>query len=248
VVLRCAISIHYRLFKASLMNPVVVIASHLRVSITRQNIQSLLRQSIVPQVVLVVSVPDEYARWKDEFPDIHILKERNWPLGRKWQVGVNHARTLNADPMIITGSDDILGIDFVKNACALSWRFDFIGLHDWGVLHENYLYSIGYNAKMPLGAGRVYSKKVLDAMDWAVFNTRINRHLDDLGYQNVKKSTQSVLMVGDAAAYGLHIVSVKGAWVMMNKFKAMLRHPNCTVRSKVAGTEVEGLIGFKPIV
>ncbi|HMJ67597.1 MAG TPA: hypothetical protein VK508_01815 [Cyclobacteriaceae bacterium] len=230
------------------MNPVVVIASHLRSSITRQNIQSLLRQSVVPEIVLVVSVPDEYERWKKEFPIIHVLKERNWPLGKKWQAGVDHARKLNADPMIITGSDDILGVDFVKNACSLSRQHDFIGLQDWSVLHESFLYSITYNAKIPLGAGRVYSNGLLEAMNWIVFNTRINRHLDDQGYHNTRRLCRPMLIVRDAAAQGLHVVSVKGPWVMMNRFVSMLQHPNCTVRSKVEAIEVQNLIGFKPIV
>lgn len=228
------------------MNPIVVIASHLRISITRQNIQSLLRQSIVPKIVLVVSFEDEYRRWKKEFPSIHVLQERNWPLGRKWQAGVNHARTLGADPLIITGSDDILGVDFVRNA--ISMNYDFIGLHDWKVLHDDILYAVSYKAKIPLGAGRVYSGRLLEKMNWEVFNKRMNCHLDDLGYINTLTFTKSILLVKNADTHGLHVVSAKGSWIMMNSFKAILRHPNCAIVSKSNGVEVEKLLGFKPII
>jgi hypothetical protein len=97
------------------MNPVVLIATHNRVEITKRNIETLQAQTIKPKIVLIVSSIQDYEAFKDM--DISLIRTPNNPLGFKWQTGVQFAMKLKPDLLIITGSDDILGKTYIEKAC-----------------------------------------------------------------------------------------------------------------------------------
>jgi choline kinase len=217
------------------VNPVVLIATHKRVKVTCINIDSLLKQSLNPIICVVCSDKEECVHFNNVYErnlDVHIVYHENMPLGRKWQHGVNHCRQyLSADPLIITGSDDILGPDFVKKACEkVKEGYDFIGLREWFVIHDKFRYKLEYKPEMPLGAGRVYSKKLLDLLGWRIFDTTKSKLLDDLGWHRASKAKKHI--VDDIEAEGMTIESIKGDWPMLNPFEKMIRHKNITVISK----------------
>lgn len=205
------------------MNPIVVICTHNRLEITSYNIRSLLKQSVIPKIVLVVSNQEERIYYMKQFPQIHLCIFPNVPLGAKWQHGVNAAYELRADPLIILGSDDILGPDFIKICCESD--YPFIGLWHWYIHHKGRTYYCEYLPKQPLGGGRTYSYELLRRLDGKIFSTKINRHLDD--YAVVKTASQGIEAHEDLR---LQVHAVKGDWPVLNPVN--LTHPNIKVISE----------------
>lgn len=214
------------------MNPVVLIATHNRISITSKCIESLMMQSVQPKIVLVSTKESEYRYYCKHYPNIVNHQCSNTPLGAKWQEGVNIARHHLPDPLIICGSDDILGGNFVENACAIvKSGVEFIGLNRWHVYSNKVLYTYDYNASIPLGGGRCYSAKALQELNYKLFDVARDKHLDDHGWRMVNSSTMPRLIVRDVLQEGLNVVSIKGNWQMMNPFNKFEGNRNVTLVS-----------------
>lgn len=222
--------------------PVVLIASHDRLEITGQNIASLNQQVPRPEIVLIVSEEYEYLYFVDRFPNLHVYNFPNNPLGAKWQFGVNRCRDLGANPLIITGSDDVLGRDYIKNALKLlDQGFQFIGLRRWFVYDpgKGKAYLFDYNPQQPLGGGRVYTAKLLEKFGWQIFESK-EKHLDDRGWK-IAKSEKNIL-VTDIDSKGLYIIAVKGAWETMNPLAKHFGHPNTKLLSEWDADHIKNLI------
>lgn len=199
-------------------NPVVLLCSHRRQEITRINIKSLLEQSVKPKVVLMLSDWSEADLFRNLFAEITVEVVANDPLGRKWQMGVNVARKLSPNPLIITGSDDVLGPDFIKNGLKLlDLGYQFIGLRKWICFDpktkKGYIFE--YKApNFPLGGGRIYSEELLIKMRYNLFDLKISKHLDDKGWETAKLSRY--IVTNEIEKFGLYITAIKGDWPMLN--------------------------------
>ena len=177
---------------------------------------------------MVVSERSELKYFKSlDLVNVKVVGTLNKPLGLKWQFGVNEARLLKANPLIICGSDDQLGDRFVESACKLINNYDFIGLKRFYVIYKRKRYTIEYKPAMPIGGGRIYSKKLLDKIDWKLFNQGKNRHLDDDGWKLALQNTNRLLLVSNVENAGLELTAIKGNWSMMNPFNPY--HPNISV-------------------
>lgn len=227
------------------MNPVVLIATHNRLEITSKSIENLMMQSVQPKIVLVVSDQKEWDYYAKRFP-VELVNAPNNPLGAKWQAGVALAKTLNPNPLIICGSDDILGIDFIENACALiKSGYDFVGLSRWHVYHQGMLYTYDYNASIPLGGGRCYGARALNEIRWKLFDTSKERHLDDDGWKRVNSTILRRIIVRDVEKEGLNIISIKGNWSMMNPFEKFKTSQNVKLISKSRDkSELQNMVNY----
>lgn len=207
------------------MNPVVLIATHKRLQITSQNLDSLLAQTVKPEIILVVSEREELSYYRAKYPEVHVIIARNEPLGDKWQTGVVFASTLKPNPLIITGSDDILGNTFVENACRLVEEGNhFVGLQRCWFHNQDKAYLCDYMALQPLGSGRVYSAVMLEKLEYKLFDISRGRHLDDAPWNRARGSTLKVSLIHDVEKEGLEIHAIKGDWPVMNRFD--LKHKN----------------------
>jgi hypothetical protein len=204
-------------------NPVVVIATHQRKEITTKNIELLKQQSFVPRIVIVCSLHTEFEYYKTL--GVSVILEANNPLGRKWQCGVHVAHNMNANPLIILGSDDILKKDFIKNALLkLNQGYEFIGYSAWYTYNKKHLYKSTYvnrNEGNPIGSGKVYSKEILSRIRYKVFDTGADRRLDDQGTRLIKNEWAKTIVLTDP-----DILAVKGNWGEMNTLDAYLKSPN----------------------
>ncbi len=199
------------------MNPIVLICTHERQEITTKNINSLLAQSFVPKIVLIVSEKKEVIYFRNNFPQINVIQFPNNPLGSKWQHGVHIAHKLEADPLIITGSDDILGDGYIAMACAyVQGGHDFIGIKQFWVHQNKHAFLVEYQASQPIGGGRIYSKQMLETIRYKIFNISGSRRLDDQGYELVKGSGLQHTIINEVEDLALH--AIKGNWPMMNPF------------------------------
>lgn len=203
------------------MTPVVVICTHARWHITCYNIDSLKAQSVRPKIVLVVSDIGEHVDYQRQYPEsVNVIRHPNVPLGAKWQAGVKEAIRLGADPLIILGSDDILGPGYIERAVKkVSEGVDFIGLNRYFIHYKGKAHHFEYKPEMPLGGGRVYSDFALAKLALELFDTRLNKHLDDLAWKKLRGSELNIEIVSD-----MPIHAIKGSWVAMNPFNP--NHPN----------------------
>jgi hypothetical protein len=199
--------------------PVVVIATHQRVIITENLIHKIINSHDTVKIVLVVSLIDEFNHFKSlNISRLAIAIWPNRPLGIKWQQGVNIAKKIGANPVIILGSDDELNPEFIDNALNLLDKgYEFIGLRQYRVKHRGTLYTFNYKPIMPIGGGRVYSANVLNLLKWKIFEPK-DKHLDDFGWKQVIKSKMKAILITDAEHNGLLVTANKGNWVMLNPF------------------------------
>lgn len=208
------------------MNPTVLIATHARIDITSKNIQSLLRQSVKPKIVLVTTKDQEVLYYREMFKQIQVAKYENSPLGAKWQSGVSHC--IDANPLIVTGSDDILGQGFVERACQLIKEGNhFVGLQRFWQHNKGTAYFCEYLAHQPIGGGRIFSNEMLQNIRYKVFDPSKDRHLDDLGWNKVRTSGLKCKWVRNVEEERLHIHAVKGDWICKNPFNP--EHKNIKV-------------------
>lgn len=207
-----------------MVNPYVLIATHRRVEITKKNIQCCLDCGV--SVVVVCSDEEEMREFNRD--RVHVILAPNSPLGAKWQIGVNSIRGY-ADLLIITGSDDILSPEFFTRANELlNEGYHFIGLKSWYVYDLKSIYKFDYTAPLPLGGGRVYSRELLEKINYNVFDTKKDRHLDDLGWHNAYSSGMKHILLNEPL-----ILSVKGDWPVMNPLNRMFGSTNAILRDSI---------------
>lgn len=204
------------------MNPVVVMAMWGRRQLVEVNLRLLSLQKC--QIIVVASIQEDFDFLRGlQIPHLQIVPAPNNPLGRKWQTGVDQARILGANPVIICGSDDFFSANFIEKACNLSKYHDFIFFDNW-FIHtpkERKNYFLRYNMmkydKPPLGSGRIYSHNFLEKRHWQLFDTGKDVHLDDFSWDNKKHEDKLLLNPAD-----MNILAVKGNWEQLNPLDRIL--------------------------
>lgn len=113
------------------------------------------------------------------------IEKPNRPLSNKMNASVEAAK--GSDYVICVGSDDILSPElFELYLGAMKQDYDFIGLQDlyfYDLRSGKALYWGGYSDKRKgktVGAGRCISKRVLDSLDWQLWEKGHNRYLDSV--------------------------------------------------------------------
>jgi glycosyltransferase involved in cell wall biosynthesis len=194
-------------------NVSVVIATHERKEITTRNIESLKLQTPKPRIIIVCSLHEEFEYYKTL--GVTVILEPNRPLGRKWQCGVNVAKNMNSDVLIILGSDDILHKDYIKNAIGLIHKgYEFVGTTHWYMEDKNsqlfHCQYINQNKDFPIGSGKVYTKALLDRFNWKVFDVKADRKLDDQGHRMLGNAKIHLIREPMILAVKAEIYFVKG--------------------------------------
>lgn len=135
-----------------------------------------------------------------EKDDLKILQEykfvtpvynSNYPISRKWNRAITECKKYNPDLVLITGSDDFISkeyIDMIKYKIVHE-RYDFIGMRAWMNFYFSSYLSIfcktSYSDRTdPLGAGRCFSKKFLDKLNWNLYDFNLNKRLDCNSYNS----------------------------------------------------------------
>jgi len=213
------------------MKTVALIASHNRDLILRDCIECLKPQ--VDDIVLVGS-----SEWVDGTQgcdvekkvaremDLIYVDHTNKILGRKWQAGLNRCRELDPDAVLICGSDDLLRHDWVetvsnKKMCDET-PYDLTGVNFWYVYNPivDQLVLLSYRAirNDPIGAGRIFRKRILDFADWQIFPTEGGVGCDRYSYSIVRRYDGSVHHYVNEAK----LLCVKGDWIMLDTWEQLL--------------------------
>lgn len=207
---------------------IVVIPTYQRIEITTINIKLLLAQKFI--VVLVVSDRHEleyYSQFR-----IFIILSPNKPLGFKWQQGINYARSLSPDHVVILGSDDLLSKDFREKYKSVTTFTGFKTFYAYSAR----LYQFEYLPEQPIGGGRIYPKEYLDAIDWEVFDSSKDRLLDDKGFYSIKKWNYQIINETE-------VLAIKGRWPVLNPLN--IRHKNINLMGSWEGGQAKKLMKEK---
>lgn len=118
----------------------------------------------------------------DNGRDIWVIKYDNDQLGAKWNYGLQHAKHIDFDYLLITGSDDIFSPGLIESLAEQD--ADYAGLLDFYFYDIEkdllkYCSGLQFNRKgEPHGAGRIIKRWVLEALEWHLWDDNINYGLD----------------------------------------------------------------------
>ena len=207
------------------MKGVVVICTHERRAMTCRNLDSLLNQTVKPLIVLCVTDRQDVKYYGDKYQNnVLVTQHANEPLGGKWQHAVNESKKLNPDFIVILGSDDMLQNTYIEKSIKyIEEGTDFIGLMRFWQHKGDKAYLCDYNPIQPIGGGRVYSRRMLEKINWQVFEPK-NKHLDNYGWDMAKKSGLKCTLVRNIETQGMQIHAIKGDWKKMNDFSITHRN------------------------
>lgn len=211
------------------MRVAFVMASHGRLPIVLQNIEHLLTMG---EVYISVTERSDYDQIKRAFPYINVILVANHPLGGKWQKTVDVARFHEAEVLITCGSDDVLCHDYVNNALKILDEHEFVGVNGWWMSDgkKHYKASYRYYKNFPAGSGRVFSKKLLDAIDWRIFDKTANKHLDDRAIDELYRRGGKYYISQFPEHDGLKILALKGPWAQLNPLSKFIAAPTIDCR------------------
>lgn len=205
------------------MKIVAVMASHERHDMTRRSCDRLI--SIGCDVVLVVSTKRDVNALQYYNP----LSYSNNPLGAKWQYAVDNARLREPDLLITCGSDDLLCDDYIPKAMQfITTGYEFVGVSQWYMETATELYKAWYckTPHLAVGSGRVYTKALLDKVNWQIFDKNASRRLDDVGNYIKKRGYVS----RDVDRDGLIVTAVKGSWGQLNPINRFFNAPTIGIK------------------
>ena len=184
---------------------------------------------------------DFLLRLTGRYPRVVGLLAGNRPIGRKWQTAVDLARAIyEFELLAITGSDDVLPTELLstilkrhrvhqKNDNSGTLTPGLYATMQWMALSASTgptmspnLVKLNYKTfglQIPLGAGRFYSRKMIDRCDGNIFDPKLNVLLDDKGFY------QTVALGFGVDYYTVNdgvVLSVKGNWSQLNAFDKIL--------------------------
>jgi hypothetical protein len=209
-------------FNYNTVNDVItIIAFTERYEIMEKNINILRNQTKQCNIILVGSTDEDIEFCKKM--NVNYVKCNNKPLGLKWQVGVYYAKLFNPESIMILGSDDLISKDYIKIGYNhIKSGYDMVGIRSWYLNDNNKIYKIEYTdkVKITLGSGRMYSSRILDKINWELFELFIDKGLDDHGYNMVKNNNGKYL---DNIKDG-YLTSIKGDWEMINTLETFKQY------------------------
>lgn len=206
----------YTEMEANRKRIIAVIPVHGRERLALETVRFLRRQDYPPQEIVIVGE----SRGEEELAEATgaiFVSHPNNPLGAKFQAGVNKARELKADALMMLGSDDWI----TSNWCSRMMQeidkgFDLVGGKQLFIL------SLGFDARElvclsgyqeperrdePLGAGRMFSRRILDKMEWKVFPEMSDGGLDGASYSLAVAHGAGICVVEDEDAVIMDIKS-----------------------------------------
>lgn len=227
----------------------VLIAFRSRHNVLKATVDMLCRQTLKPAVILVASHKEDIDFAKDAFgkyENVFLCLSQNYPLGGKWSDGVKYAQKFDLKGLAILGSDDFLSLEYLEYCHELTGRgegsrksgcSDMLGTKTWHIYNtskalslwggdksSNELYKLNQIPSQPisLGAGRFYSKRILDILGWEIFERIFIKCLDDKGYFDmIVNGGIAHQMIEDE---NVSVMSLKGNWDSMNSFEKIINY------------------------
>ena len=120
----------------------------------------------------------------------------NNPIAAKWDHLIKQLRYIDFDNVILLGLDDYFDDNFLDFVISKAKYYDLISFKDiYFEQGTDFYYWGGYlgqRAGEPAGAGKVYSKALLERLDYSLFGTHLNGGLDSYSWARVKGFTNKI--------------------------------------------------------
>ena len=214
------------------MKIVSITASYQRPEITIDTLNLFKNQKYLVKSILVgSSLAEQKAA---EQVDAVYVNHANHPLGSKWQAGVDKARELNPDAILICGSDDWLTSNWCE-VCSkeIEKGFDLVGKTRWCLcdVHPGkslQLFRIHYKVKKrkdPIGSGRLISRKVLDKLNWELFPKNKDKYLDWESWTRIKKAGGTLKLLDNRE--DIWAMCIKSTWKSKSNWITSKKNSQC---------------------
>lgn len=151
----------------------------------------------------------------------------NYPLSIKWNHAIKMLKQIDFDAVVIMGSDDYMTLKTYQFIAEHIQRYDMIGFKDIYFMDKGKEYYwegyTNFRKDEPIGAGRVYTKKFLEQINYNLYTTIANKGLDRIAWNRMKHLTNP--MIVKLKDYDLKIVDVKSEG-SMNSLQKLSRSLN----------------------
>lgn len=128
----------------------------------------------------------------------HYIEAPNSPLSNKHNTLLSKCKELNPDGVILIGSDDFISDKVIEHYLTFKNKDQYIGATEcffYNPLSDSLIYFL--NRQQSIGAGRYYTKQVLDKMKWTLWYGEMDKSLDYnslmyLSFNGVKETNYSL--------------------------------------------------------
>jgi len=198
---------------------VCIIATHDRYLLTLTSIRMLKSQTVPVQIVIVGDSPKDRRLANSE--KCKYVHHENYPIGKKWQAGVDFARKLNPDAILICGSDNWLSPNWCKTCSKyIQQGYDLVGKSIFEICHippKRNIEVIRRKTFLPIGSGRMFSKKILNRIGWQLFPISRDSGLDGKSYLRVVNHKGKVKDIEEYK--NVNVLSLRSTWKNKNTWK-----------------------------
>lgn len=110
------------------------------------------------------------------------IEIENYPVSRKHNACIKRCKELNVDGVMLFGSDDFITDEYFDFIYQNIESKELIGLKDlyfYSTYQKRFAYFEGWSkSRKTIGAGRYFSKHILDVMNWQLWDNDKNNALD----------------------------------------------------------------------
>jgi len=205
---------------------ICVMAIHRRKSITIETLKMLKNQTMPIDILVVGDSNKEHEIAK--LCDCFYLEYKNKPLSEKWQQGILAARKLDPEAIMICGSDSWLTKDWCEVLFPHTRKSDLVGINNFyackaypnqkvKIIHREYQ---GHRKNLPVGSGRMFSRSILDNLNWIIYPKKINRALDSQAHRILKSKKAKISVIKNDK---LKVLAVKSIWESLNSWEKYIK-------------------------
>jgi hypothetical protein len=210
-------------------------------------ISKLLLSYEEDQTLILVGSTDADEAFGNRLMEKHVsrvvfLRFPNNPLGAKWQFAAKAASLLDPQSLIILGSDDLLGPEFYHNAKKLiesnNNKAKLFGLDSWMLYDASgdpqisgFPWRLRYRRdvyQITLGAGRLYTRALLNLTGWDLFQITWEKDLDGFGESQAHEYGADIEILPSA---NFPVLSIKANHEALNKSTNLLNSQHVEARS-----------------
>ena len=174
------------------MKLIIVTAIHNRFEMTKAFLMAMdrIKRETGVETYAVVSEEDTACCTLCYQYGVKYIVHPNKPVGKKFNAVVKHLRRKDFTHIMILGSDDVPSTDFIKHCLTLKGDIiGILGMYFWGLnpRRAGFL-KFGYWATNSLlGAGKILSRKVLEACDYSPWPDDANYGMDGKMMKNLAR-------------------------------------------------------------
>lgn len=196
-------------------------------------VKRLYQQEDVRMTVICLCDTAKEFALAQESGAVSALMPKGITLGDKWQRGIEFSGVVDPDAIMIVGSGNWFTNGWAKTLFPYLDDYDMVGseamyvyqirqndqvMIHWGGYHTN-----SRKGDM-LGAGRLLSRRILDKVDWQIYNTSLNSGLDRSIDRTLRRHGAKTLTLPQGDEMILKVGSYK--WKNLNSFGVLWGSPN----------------------